>query len=134
VSERRAVTAGAAPAAIGPYSQAIVAGHFVFCAGQVGTDPATGELVEGGAAAQAERALDNLAAVLREAGSGLDRAVKTTIFLADMADFQEVNEAYARRVPQPYPARTTVAVRELPRRALVEIECIAGAGEDGGAS
>lgn len=131
MTDRRQVKAEEAPAAIGPYSHAIVAGGFVFAAGQVGSDPQSGELVAGGAAEQAERALDNIEAVLRVAGSALDRAVKTTIFLADMGDFAAVNEVYARRLPQPYPARTTVAVRELPKGARVEIECIALTGQAG---
>ncbi|HEX2221358.1 MAG TPA: Rid family detoxifying hydrolase [Candidatus Limnocylindria bacterium] len=124
MSDRRAVTAEGAPAAIGPYSHAVVANGLVFAAGQVGSDPATGELVEGGVTSQAKRALANVEAILRAAGSGLDRVVKTTIFLADMADFAAVNEAYAERMPEPYPARTTVAVRALPKGALVEIECV----------
>lgn len=125
MTDRRQVTTDGAPAAIGPYSHAIVAGDLVFAAGQVGSDPQSGELVAGGAAEQAVRALDNLEAVLQAAGSALDRVVKTTIFLADMADFAAVNEVYAGRLPQPYPARTTVAVRQLPKGARVEIECIA---------
>ena len=114
-----------APAAIGPYSQAMRVGELVFSAGQVGLDPASGQLVEGGAAAQADRAMQNLAAVLDAAGSGLELITKTTIFLADMADFATVNEVYARHLREPYPARSTVAVRELPKGALVEIEAIA---------
>jgi 2-iminobutanoate/2-iminopropanoate deaminase len=125
MTERKAVQSADAPAAIGPYSQAIVAGELVFCAGMVGIDPATGELVGGGVAAEAEQALTNVAAVLAAAGSSLDRVVKTTIFLADMGDFATVNEVYARRMAEPYPARSTVAVRELPKGALVEIECVA---------
>ena len=125
MTDRRQVTTDGAPAAIGPYSHAIVAGDFVFAAGQVGSDPQSGELVAGGAAEQAARALDNLEAVLQAAGSALDRVVKSTIFLADMADFAAVNEVYAERLPQPYPARTTVAVRQLPKGARVEIEFIA---------
>lgn len=114
-----------APAAIGPYSQAMRVGELVFSAGQVGLDPASGQLVEGGVAAQADRAMQNLAAVLDAAGSGLELITKTTIFLADMADFATVNEVYARHLREPYPARSTVAVRELPKGALVEIEAIA---------
>lgn len=125
MSERSVIQTDAAPAALGPYSQAIRSGGLVFSAGQVGIDPQSGELVGGGVAAQAAQALDNLAAVLAAAGSGLDRVVKTTIFLVDMADFAAVNEAYAARVGQPYPARSTVAVRELPKGAAVEIECVA---------
>jgi 2-iminobutanoate/2-iminopropanoate deaminase len=129
VTGRRAVQTDSAPAALGPYSQAIAAGGLVFTAGQVGTDPATGEIVPGGVAEQAERALRNLAAVLDAAGTGFDRVVKTTIFLSDMSHFAAVNKVYARHMVPPHPARSTVAVRELPRGALVEIECIALAGE-----
>lgn len=114
-----------APTPVGPYSQAIVAGGLVFCAGQVGLDPASGRLVEGGVAAEAERALVNLAAVLEAAGSDLARIVKTTCFLADLADFAAFNEAYQRVMPEPYPARSTFAVAGLPAGARVEIEAIA---------
>ena len=129
MSGRRQVQTDGAPGAIGPYSQAIAGGGLVFTAGQVGIDPASGELVSGGVAAQAERAMRNLAAVLDAAGTSFDRVVKTTIFLADMADFAAVNEVYGRSLTLPYPARSTVAVRALPKGALVEIECIALAGE-----
>lgn len=128
-----AIQTDAAPAAIGPYSQAIRAGGFVFTAGQVGMDPASKQLAEG-VGAQATQALANLAAVLEAAGSGLDRVVKTTIFLAEMTDFGTVNEAYTAAMRTPFPARSTVAVRALPAGALVEIECIALAGEAGAAS
>lgn len=114
-----------APAAVGPYSQAIGAGDLVFCSGQIGLDPSTGELVEGGVEAEAERALRNLAAVLDAAGLGLGDIVKTTIFLADIADFNAVNAVYARFMPDPPPARTTIAVAGLPRGARIEIEAIA---------
>ena len=125
MSDRAAVHTEQAPAAIGPYSQALRVGELVFTAGQVGLDPVSGKLVEGGVAQQADRALRNLAAVLNAAGSGLEQIAKTTIFLADMADFATVNEVYARHLREPYPARSTVAVRELPKGALVEIEAIA---------
>jgi 2-iminobutanoate/2-iminopropanoate deaminase len=128
---RTVVQTSAAPAAIGPYSQAIRNGELVLTAGQVGIDPATGELVDGGVAAQAERALRNLTAVLDAAGTSPERVVKTTVFLADMADFAAVNEVYARHFSAPYPARSTVAVAGLPKGALVEIEAIALAGEAG---
>lgn len=128
-----AIQTDAAPAAIGPYSQAIRAGGFVFTAGQVGMDPARKQLAEG-VGAQATQALANLSAVLEAAGTGLDRVVKTTIFLADMGDFATVNEAYAAAMRTPFPARSTVAVRALPAGALVEIECVAIAGEGGAAS
>jgi 2-iminobutanoate/2-iminopropanoate deaminase len=125
MSGRRAIETESAPAAIGPYSQAIAAGGLVFTAGQIGLDPATGEIVPGGVAVQAERALRNLEAVLDAAGSGFDRVVKTTVYLVDMAHFPAVNEVYARHILQPYPARSTIAARELPKGGLVEIECVA---------
>lgn len=128
-----AIHTDAAPAAIGPYSQAIRAGGFVFTAGQVGMDPGRKQLADG-VSAQATQALANLAAVLQAAGTSLDRVVKTTIFLADMADFAAVNEAYAAAMSTPYPARSTVAVRALPAGALVEIECVAVAGGPDAAS
>jgi 2-iminobutanoate/2-iminopropanoate deaminase len=124
VVDRRAVSTGAAPAAVGPYSQAIRTGGLVFTAGQLGIDPATGELADG-VAAQAERALTNLAEILDAAGSGLAAIVKATVFLVDIGDWPAVNEVYGRLVPQPYPARSAFAVKELPRGALVEIEAVA---------
>lgn len=124
MTERAAVQTDRAPAAIGPYSQAIRAGGLVFAAGQTGSDPATGELPDG-VAAQAEQVLANLAAVLAAAGSRMDLVTKTTIFLTDMADFATVNEIYARHLHEPYPARSTIGVRQLPKGALVEIEAIA---------
>jgi 2-iminobutanoate/2-iminopropanoate deaminase len=124
---RTVVQTNAAPAAIGPYSQAIRSGTLVFTAGQIGLDPATGELVAG-VEAQAERALRNLSAILDAAGTTLERVIKTTIFLADMADFAAVNEVYARHITSPYPARSTVAVQGLPKGALVEIEAVALTG------
>lgn len=125
---RTVVQTNAAPAAIGPYSQAIRSGNLVFTAGQIGLEPGSGELVEG-VAEQAERALRNLSAILDAAGTSLERVVKTTIFLADMGDFATVNEVYARHISTPYPARSTVAVAALPKGALVEIEAIALAGD-----
>ena len=122
---RHAVSTTGAPAAIGPYSQGITAGDLVFCSGQVGLDPATGALVEGGVEAQAERALRNLTAVLDAAGCSLDDVVKTTVFLAAIGDFAKVNEVYGRFMPDPPPARSTFAVGALPRGALVEVEAIA---------
>ncbi|HEY8439215.1 MAG TPA: RidA family protein [Candidatus Limnocylindrales bacterium] len=121
---RQAIQTSGAPAAIGAYSQAIVAGDLVFCSGQVGLDPATGELVDG-VEAQAERALRNLTAVLDAAGLGFADVVKTTIFLADVNDFSVVNGVYSRFMPDPPPARSTVGVGGLPRGARVEIEAIA---------
>ncbi|HSM38620.1 MAG TPA: RidA family protein [Candidatus Limnocylindrales bacterium] len=127
---RSAVQTNAAPAAIGPYSQAIRSGELIFTAGQIGLEPGTGELVEG-VAAQAERALRNLSAVLDAGGTSMERIIKTTIFLVDMADFATVNEVYARHITTPYPARSTVAVAGLPKGALVEIEAVALSGEAG---
>ncbi len=114
-----------APAAIGPYSPAIVANGMVFTAGQTGSDPATKKLVEGGIAAQTRQTLNNVKAVLEAAGTSLDNVVKTTVFLADMNDFAAMNAVYGEFFPQPYPARSTVQVARLPGDALVEIETIA---------
>ncbi len=122
---RDAVSTNGAPAAIGPYSQAILSDPFVFCSGQVGLDPATGELVPGGVEAEAERALTNLGAVLDAAGAAWIDVVKTTIFLADIADFATVNTIYGRFMPDPPPARSTVGVGGLPKGARFEIEAIA---------
>ena len=119
-----AISTSEAPAAIGPYSQALRAGRFVFCSGQLGMDPASGELAAG-TAAQAERALANVRAVLAAAGAAMDDVVRTTIFLADMSDFASVNEVYARHFRAPFPARSTVAVAALPRGGRVEIEVTA---------
>jgi len=121
----RAVSTAGAPAAIGPYSQGITARGLVFCSGQIGLDPATGNLVEGGVEAQAERALRNLTAVLDAAGCAFADVVKTTLFLADIGDFAAVNAVYARFAPDPPPARSTFAVGALPKGALVEVEAIA---------
>ena len=124
--ERRRITTADAPAAIGPYSQAILAGGLVHCSGQIALDPATGSLVEGDVSAQAERVLANLAAVLAAAGSDLSRVVKCTVFLRSMSDFAAVNAVYARHFPgDAPPARATVAVLDLPKGALVEIDCTA---------
>lgn len=125
---RHAVTTSGAPAAIGPYSQGIASGDLVFCSGQLGLDPATGEMVEGGVEAQAERALRNLSAVLDAAGLTFDDVVKTTIFLADIGDFATVNGVYGAFMPDPAPARSTFAVGSLPKGGLVEIEAIARRG------
>lgn len=121
---RQAVTTVSAPAAIGPYSQGIAVDGFVFCSGQLGLDPASGDLVEG-VEAQAERALRNLAAVLDAGGLTLADVVKTTIFLADIDDFAAVNGVYARHMADPPPARSTFAVAALPKGARIEIEAIA---------
>ena len=121
----RVVSTPLAPAAIGPYSQAIVCGTLVFCSGQIALVPGSGELLAGDAAAQTERALQNLDAVLRAAGSDLGRVVRTTLYLVDMADFSRVNEVYARFFADHRPARATVAVSALPKGARVEIDAIA---------
>src|SRR5919109_783030 len=122
MADRRAISSDGAPAAVGAYSQAIVAGELVFTAGQLGLDPQTGEFSAPDVGGQAERALANLAAILETAGSGLDRLVKVTVFLADIADWPAFNEVYGRILPQPYPARSAFAVKDLPRGARVEIE------------
>ncbi len=114
-----------APAAIGPYSPAIVANGFVFTAGQTGSDPATKKLIEGGISEQTRQTLKNVKAVLEAAGVGLENVVKTTVFLADMNDFAAMNAVYGEFFPEPYPARSTVQVARLPGDALVEIETIA---------
>ena len=121
---RQAIQTNGAPAALGPYSQAIRSGDLVFCSGQLGLDPATGELAAG-VEAQAERALRNLQSVLDAAGLGFDDVVKTTIFLADVNDFAAVNAVYAKFMPTPPPARSTIGVAALPKGGLVEIEAIA---------
>jgi 2-iminobutanoate/2-iminopropanoate deaminase len=117
-----------APQAIGPYSQAINAGNYLFCSGQVGLDPSSGELVEGGIKVQTERALQNLKAVVEAGGASLEDVVKTTVFLDSMDDFNAMNDVYAEFFTQPYPARSTVAVKQLPRGALVEVEAVVRAG------
>jgi 2-iminobutanoate/2-iminopropanoate deaminase len=122
---RRAVSTSGAPSAVGPYSQAIATDDLVFCSGQVGLDPATGELVEGGLEAQTERAFKNLAAVLDAAGCSMADVVKTTCFLADIADFAAFNAIYARFFPDPPPARSTFQVSALPKGARVEVEAVA---------
>ena len=119
-----------APAAIGPYSQAIATSGFVFCSGQVGFDPSTGELVEG-LEAQTERALRNLGAVLDAGGVSYADVVKTTVFLQSLGDFQAMNTIYASFFPDPPPARSTIQVAGLPRGALFEVEAIAVKREDG---
>ena len=119
-----------APQAIGPYSQAVVAGVFVFASGQIPIDPATGQLVEGGIAEQTEQVLRNVSRLLEAAGTSLARVVKTTVFLADMNDFAAMNETYARFFGAQPPARSTVQAARLPRDARVEIEVVALAGSE----
>ncbi|MEZ5965677.1 MAG: Rid family detoxifying hydrolase [Planctomycetota bacterium] len=127
----RVVATDRAPAAIGPYSQAIVHGGLVFCSGQVAIDPAVGKLIDGDVAAQTERALRNLQAVLQAAGSGLDKVLRTTVYLVAMADFAAMNAVYDKAFAGHRPARATVAVKELPLGASVEIDCIAIAASGG---
>ena len=114
-----------APGAIGPYSQAIKANGMVFCSGQIPIDPATGQFVSDDVAGQTEQVFKNLEAVLKAAGSGLEKVVKTTVFLADMNDFAAMNDVYARFFTENKPARATVQAARLPRDARVEVECIA---------
>lgn len=123
--KREAVRTTAAPKAIGPYEQAIKANGFVYAAGQIALDPKTGTLVEGGIAAQTQRVLENLKAVLEAAGSSMDQVVKTTVFLKNIDDFGTMNEIYEDYLGHARPARSTVAVAELPRGALIEIDLVA---------
>lgn len=123
--ERTRIATNDAPAAIGPYSQAIATGELVFCSGQIALDPETGALVDGDVRAQTHRALENLSAVLTAAGSSLGAVVKTTVFLVSMSDFAAMNEVYADFFTGEPPARSTIAVAELPRGARVEVEAIA---------
>ncbi|MDR0546624.1 MAG: RidA family protein [Dysgonamonadaceae bacterium] len=119
------ITTTQAPAAIGPYSQAVKTGNFVFLSGQLGIDPATGNFVPGGITEQTEQVFKNIKAVLNEAGLSLDNVVKTTVFLAGMQDFAAMNAVYGSHFSEPYPARSAVAVKTLPKNGLVEIEVIA---------
>ena len=123
--EKKVIATKEAPQAIGPYSQAIKAGGFVFTAGQIPIDPATGKIVEGDVKAQTERVLKNLSAVLAAAGSSMDRVVKTTVFLKNMSDFPAMNEVYGQFFKNEPPARSTVQVVALPKDALIEIEAVA---------
>ncbi|MCX7915775.1 MAG: RidA family protein [Verrucomicrobiae bacterium] len=123
--KRQVLNTSAAPAAVGPYSQAVWAGDLLFCSGQIPLDPASGQLVSGSIEAQTERVLENLAAVLRAAGLSLANVVKTTVFLTDLNQFAAMNAVYARYFPTNPPARSTVQVARLPRDAQVEIEAIA---------
>jgi len=125
VAELRSIRTDRAPQAIGPYSQAIVAGNMVFTAGQVPFDPATGQVVEGDIAVQTDRVLENIRAILEAAGTSLAKVVKTTVFLADMNDFAAMNEVYARHFGDHRPARSTVQAARLPKDVGVEIEVIA---------
>ena len=123
--KRNIISAKNAPTAIGPYSQAVAAGDLIFISGQIPLDPATGRIVEGGIEAQTERVMANLGAVLEAAGLGFENVVKTTIYLADMADFPALNEVYGRSFPKNPPARATVQVAALPKGARIEIDAVA---------
>ena len=114
-----------APQAIGPYSQAIVTGGMVYASGQIAINPETGDIVEGGIEAQAHQVLKNVSNILAAAGSSMNRVVKTTVFMADMADFATVNNIYTTYFSEPYPARSAVAVKSLPKNVLIEIEVVA---------
>ena len=122
---KQAIQTPKAPAAIGPYSQAVVANGWLFLSGQIPLDPGTGRLVEGGIAKQTEQTLLNLQAVPEAAGLGLDRVVKTTVYLHNLSDFQAMNEVYARFFTEPFPARAAIEVSALPKGAGIEIEAIA---------
>lgn len=122
---RKEITTKKAPQAIGPYSQAIKVGKLIFCAGQIGADPETNIIVDGGIREQTKTALDNLSAVLSSSGASLQDVVKTTVYLSNMEDFPVMNEVYATYFAKPYPARATVQVVKLPKNALIEIDCIA---------
>jgi 2-iminobutanoate/2-iminopropanoate deaminase len=125
---RETVKTGKAPAAIGPYSQAVRSGGFLFCSGQIPLDPATGKMVEGGIDAQTERVLRNLDEVLEAGGASLEEVVKTTVYLTDLSDFPAMNAVYGKFFPENPPARATVQVAKLPAGALVEIDAIAKTG------
>lgn len=121
----KAIATNNAPAAIGPYSQAIEVNGFVYASGQIPIDPATGAFVPGGIREQTRQSLKNASAILQQAGTDLSHVVKTTVYLADIADFAAMNEVYATFFQEPYPARSAVAVKDLPKGALVEIEVLA---------
>lgn len=122
---KKVIATKQAPAAIGPYSQAIEVGNMLFASGQLGLDPETGDFAVGGVKAQTEQSFRNIKAILAEAGYTMENVVKTTVYLADMADFAVVNEVYAAQFSGDYPARSAVAVKTLPKNGLVEIEVIA---------
>jgi 2-iminobutanoate/2-iminopropanoate deaminase len=128
--KKRAVETGKAPSPIGPYSQAVIAGDYIFASGQTPLNPETGELIDGDIGAQTAQALGNLSAVLEAAGSNLGQVLKTTVYLADMNDFAAMNEAYARFFTHEPPSRTTIQAARLPRDARVEIELIAIVGSN----
>ena len=122
---KEVISTKAAPAAIGPYSQAIIVGNLVYTSGRIPIDPATGSIVEGGIKEQTRQSLTNVQAILKEAGQTMANVIKTTVFMADMNDFADMNAVYAEFFTEPYPARSAVAVKTLPKGALVEIEVVA---------
>ena len=126
---KKVISSAEAPAAVGPYSQAVAVGNLLFCAGQIPLDPKTNELVEGDVTSQAERVCQNIGAVLRANGMNFGHVVKTTVFLTDLANFGAMNAVYARYFTEPFPARSTIQVAGLPRGAQVEIEVTAAGGE-----
>lgn len=121
----KAIHTNNAPAAIGPYSQAIEVNGFVFASGQIPIDPATGKIVDGGITEQTTQSLRNVMAILKEAGTDMSHVVKTTVYLSDIANFKAMNEVYAKYFTEPFPARSAVAVKDLPAGALVEVEVLA---------
>ena len=123
---KKVIKTTTAPAAIGPYNQAIQVGNLVYTSGQIPIDPATGNFVEGGIKEQTRQSLLNVKAILEEAGLTMSDVIKTTVFMADMNDFSDMNAVYSEFFPEPYPARSAVAVKTLPKGALVEIEVVAG--------
>lgn len=123
---KKVINTNQAPAAIGPYNQAIKVGNLVYTSGQIPINPATGNFVEGGIKEQTRQSLTNIKAILEETGLSMNNVVKTTVFLADMNDFADMNSVYAEFFAEPYPARSAVAVKTLPKGALVEIEVVAG--------
>jgi 2-iminobutanoate/2-iminopropanoate deaminase len=125
MSEKKVILSDAAPKAVGPYSQAVIAGNMFFASGQLGLDPATGKIVDGGAKEQAQQALKNVKALLEAAGLGFKNVVQVQIFLADLADFAQVNEVYKTFFSDPYPARSTFQVAGLPLGGKVEIQTVA---------
>ena len=123
---KQVISTPKAPAAIGPYSQAIRVGNLIYTSGQIPINPATGQFVEGGIKEQTRQSLTNVKAILEEAGTSMASVIKTTVFMADMADFADMNAVYAEFFAEPFPARSAVAVKTLPKSALVEIEVVAG--------
>ncbi|MEI6561739.1 MAG: RidA family protein [Verrucomicrobiota bacterium] len=122
---KKVIATSEAPKAVGPYSQAVAVGNFLFCAGQIPLDPATGELIEGDVAAQADRVLQNVAGVLRANGMTFANVVKSTVFMVDLGKFADMNAVYSKYFSEPFPARSTIQVAALPKGAQVEIEVIA---------